>query len=826
LPDGIAPIAYDLTLEVDPERATFAGHVAIAIAAAPGTTRLWLHAVDLDIARAVLRAGGRDEPVSVGTGGGELCGFALPHPVGPAPITLVIDYTGRVTDMTGHSGKDQQGLFRERTSGRWYLYSQAESVFARRIVPCFDEPRFKSTWRVRVVAPRDTVALGNAPAIADDVLPDGRREVRFAEVAALPSYLVAIAVGPFELIDAGRFGRGRLPVRFAVAAGDGRRVGLARRDLPAVIDAVERYVDAPLPLAKLDFVAVPQFFGAMENPGLITLRASTLLDYHEFVEVAAHELAHQWFGDSVTPAWWDQLWLSEAFASWLEQRVTAKLGAAFPLAIAHEARLRAFEADDAIDARALIHPIARSNEVEPAFDSLAYDKGAAVLAMFERLVGADRFQLAVRRYLASHARRAVTSRAFLDALDAASSPDVGRALASNLEHTGTPVVELAVRCDAAPAIVGAAQGGVTVPVCVRTPSSPSSASPRGGDTTVACFLVGAHTEQPLPASAGCPAWLVGNDGGLGYYRTVLRGVAPPAASAMTPEERLARGDDAAIAVRRGELSIDDALDELIRLAATREAYGVLAALEVAGAIDALVGDAVRPAWTAWLAARFADQLTRAALIRPRTIEDGRVRHALVDLVRDRIDPDIAVAARAEYERGKPMRDPRLLPVAAARDAEEQFDGVVEAAARSRIDEARDAALDALGAFPAPLAPRVVDALVDGRFPADRVWPALEAMLGRSETRSAAWRAIHARFASVIAALGPVAARDAVAALAVLCEPGARGELAADAATWLGTIDDARRTIDRTLAAIDRCIARRAALGDIAAALARPARTGL
>jgi peptidase M1-like protein len=824
LPDGVTPTAYDLMLELDPDLATFTGRVAIAVALDAPTQRLALHAVDLAIGRAVLRGAAGDEPVRVTAAGPQQIALVLPRIVGPGPVTLAIDYTGRVTDMTGRYGKDQQGLFRERTGGRWYLYSQAESVFARRIAPCFDEPRWKPAWRVRVIAPRDQVALGNAPPVGDAVLPDGRREVRFAEVAAMPSYLVAVAVGPFELVDAGRLGRARIPVRFAVGAGDGRRTAAAVHRLPAVIDALERYVDAPLPLAKLDFVAVPQFFGAMENPGLVTMTASTLSA--DFIEVAAHELAHQWFGDSVTPVWWDQLWLSEAFASWLGDKVTTELGAAPHGVLAHESRAAALDADDAIDARPLIHPIASSAEVEPAFDALAYDKGAAVLAMFERLVGPDVFQAAVRRYLTEHARTAVTSRAFLDALAAASRPEVAAALGANLAHAGTPVVELSVRCDAAPVIVAAAPAGVAVPVCVRVPSQ--AAAPEQRDAGRACFLAGARSEQPLPAGAACPAWIIGNDGGVGYYRSVLRGVAAAPVAAMSPEERLARGDDAAIAVRRGELPVAAALDELATLAADHELYGELAALAVAAAIDALVPDAARPAWTAWLAARFSDRMTRDALLKVRTYDDYVVRRGVIAIVRDRIDPDIARAARAEYERGGAVRDPQLIRIAAARDPDTLFAALVDSASQARRDEVRAAALAALGDLPAPFAGRIVDLLLDRRFPAARVWQALAAMLGRGETRSAAWRALHGRFASVIAALGPGGARDAIAALSVLCDPGARRELARDATAQLAAIDDGRRTADRTLAVIDRCIARRAAAGagDIAAALARPSRSGL
>lgn len=141
------------------------------------------------------------------------------------------------------------------------------------------------------------------------------------------------------------------------------------------------------------------------------------------------------------------------------------------------------------------------------------------------------------------------------------------------------------------------------------------------------------------------------------------------------------------------------------------------------------------------------------------------------------------------------------------------------AAAARTDAARDTALDVLGAFPGALAPRVVGALLDRRFPADRVWPALVEMLARSEARSAAWRAIRDRFPAVVEALGRAGARDALGALAVLCDAAARAELAAVAVPRLAAIDDGRRVLDRTLATIDRCVARRAAAGDLAAALA-------
>ena len=824
LPEGITPLAYDLTLELDPDRESFTGHVIITIAvAAPNTTQLWLHAVDLEITSAKLRTGGRDERVALLAGGegAQMRGFALPHPVGGETIRLVLDYTGRAHDLGGRTGKDEEGLFRERAGGRWYLYSQAESVFARKIVPCFDEPRWKPAWLVTMVVPQGLVAIANAAMVAERTLPDGRREARFAEIAALPSYLFAVAVGPFDVVDAGKLGRARTPVRLVVPRGDGKSVAFARGELPKIIDAVEGYVDAPLPLGKLDLVAVPKFFGAMENPGLITFESAVLVGGREFVAVAAHELAHQWFGNAVTPAWWEYLWLSEAFATWLGERVAGSLGVARPPVLAHRARALALWADEQLEAKPLVHPIATSDEIEPAFDAIAYDKGGAVLAMFERFVGESTWQAVVRAYVAAHARTSVTSEAFLEVLAKATSPVVGDALASNLVHAGAPVVELAVRCNAAPAIVASARDRVTIPVCVRFPATATATA-----TTRACFLAGPHAEYRLPAAAGCPAWLAGNDGGRGYYRIVWRGGASLAPLAMlSPEERLARGDDAALAVRHGELPIGGALAELAALAATGDPYGELAALAIAREIDPLVADPERQAWTAWLARRFADRLTPVALSAPRSLLETLLRRELVALVRAGLAPGTLAAARAELAR-RPDREPgAMLRIAVARDPDALFARIVAEATAAGTTEARGDVLEDLGAFPAAYAPRVVDLLLDRRFVAGQLVPALVAMLERGETATATWHAIHDRFAAVFGALTGAQARDVMTATASLCEATARAEVWADFTPRVAAMGDGSRTLAHALAAIDRCIARRAAAGSIANALAAGAASG-
>jgi peptidase M1-like protein len=825
LPDGITPLSYDLTLELDPDLDTFTGHVAIAIDVAAPTRRLWLNAVGLQLGRVTVASHGRVEPVALVEGGApaQMQGFALPWPAGGGDdraVTLTIDYHGRVADLSGRTTKDEEGLFRERAGGRWYLYSQAESVFARKIVPCFDEPRWKPAWRVTEIVPREQVALANAPVLAERARPDGRREVQFAEIARLPSYLLAVAVGPFEIIDAGKLGRGHVPVRIVVGQGDGKRIASGFRELPRIIDELERYVDAPLPLAKLDLVAVPQFFGAMENPGLVTFDRSVLVGGRERVLVTAHELAHQWFGDAVTPAWWEHLWLSEGFASWLGERVTASLGGGLPAALAHSARAEVLEDDDQPSARPLVHPIASSEDVEPAFDSLIYEKAAAVIAMFEQFAGADAFRTAVRGYVAAHAGTSVTTQAFLDALAAATRPELAAALAANLGHAGVPVVELALRCTGGPAIVASVRDGVTIPVCVRFPVAGQAGDPTRAPAHT-CFLAGAHTEQPLPAAAGCPAWIVGNEGGRGYYRTVWRGGAPIAWAPLSAEEWLARGDDAALGFGHGDQAIAGALSELTALAATRDPHGELAALTIAHAIDPLVADAARPAWAAWLVGRFADRMTNAALGAPSSLIDHLLCGQLVMLTRGALAPATLAELRTAIER-RTARPETILRVDAARDPDALFQRFVAAAAAAAAAPQRAGLLESLGAFPAAYAPRVVGLVFDPRFSAGAIWRGLAAMLERGESRTAAWRAMHARIGPLLGALA-AQTREVIAATGALCDPAARAEVAADFTPRIEALVDgkraAARALERALASIDRCVARRNAAGDIAAALA-------
>jgi len=816
LPGGVTPRAYDVRLEVDPDKESFHGTVEIRTRLDRATDVVWLHAVDLEIASARIRSGSTSE-VAIATARTpeQMIGLQVGRTVGPGEVVLVIEFTG-------HMSRDQEGLFRQKVGGKWFVYSQGQAVLARRIVPCFDEPAFKVPWRVTLVVPPDVAALGNAPVASEALLPDGRREVRFAELGPLPSYLLAIAVGPFTLVDGGKVGRNGTPVRIAVWPSDASRVTTAIRVLPKVVAELETYLDRPLPWPKLDLVAVPQLFGAMENVGLVTFESSILIGddrdpgfVPRFIHIAAHELAHQWMGNLVTPPWWDELWLSEAFATFLGEKVIVALGAHDdPVLRAQLARRDALAADATSAKRALRRPIESSAHADDLFDGIAYEKGAAVLEMFEHAAGPDVFREVVRELVRKNLHGWVTTDKLASVLGALATPELARSLAAYATYDGTPVVELSLACKGdTPSVIAHARDGVTIPVCVRYPGAARADR--------ACAVVGERTEIPLPAATTCPTWLVGNEDGRGYYQTAgpASRLLPPIAATRTAE-RLAIGDDLAGGVRRGEVPIAEAMRLVTTLVASKDPYALLAALSIVRVIDPIVDDRQRAAWTAWLVAQLRPRLRSAALLAPRRPVDGEVRDAVLALVPEHADRVALQRARAIIDaslagKAPPSDDLALaITIAAPRDGRALFDRLLQLAASTKYPDLTAALLEALGAFGPALAPKLVDAALDPRFPSPPILAALVAMLGRPATRTAAWHAIRDHLPQLMSRLSGIEARPLVEGLGSLCDSTARAEVAAAFDPRVADVFRGRETLTTALAAIDRCLARQAAAGDI------------
>src|SRR5262245_47339167 len=264
LADSVRPTRYALDLIIVPDEETFAGTADIDLSLRESTSIVWLHGVDLIVREATIKTGGKTVAARTITGHEPFLGFAVERPLSAGKAVLHIAYNGRINSRTS------AGIFRNKDDDIWYVYSQFESTDARRAFPCFDEPSFKVPFQVTLHVKRDHRAFSNTPPLSEREEPGGMKTVRFAETKPLPSYLVAVSAGPFDVVDAGTAGVKRTPVRGMTPTGKGGAARCAAEFSPQILATLERYFQRPYPYEKLDVISVPLFPGAMENAGLVT----------------------------------------------------------------------------------------------------------------------------------------------------------------------------------------------------------------------------------------------------------------------------------------------------------------------------------------------------------------------------------------------------------------------------------------------------------------------------------------------------------------------------------------------------------------------------
>jgi len=835
LPAGVEPRAYRLALEIDPATDVFHGQVELDLELAEPRDHVWVHAVQLELGPVEIDVRGARRPGMIApVTGDEMVAIDLGGTVAAGPVTIRIKYDGRYHD------DDEVGLFHRDDAGHRYVYSQLEAVQARKVVPCLDEPRFKVPWLVTVVVPPGLTAVGNAPvATVDDHGADGR-VFHFAPTEPLPSYLLAFAVGPFAVLDLGTVGARATPLRVIAPAGTKPAAAAwVRAATPRVIDRLEAYFARPLPYAKLDLVAVPDFPGAMENAGLVVFDRDLLLvgpgveARTGFIELAAHELAHQWFGNLVTLAWWDDLWLNESFATWMADKVAAELAPARDDAVAvHDEIETAMTADTSPAAAALRREIRTNAEIEDSFDAIAYEKGAAVLAMFEAWVGPDPMRTAMRAYIERHAGGVSDSTGFLDEIERVSDAGVRGAFASYVDQAGVPLVSLERRCDGGTTRIAVTQerlvpvGTATpvtawrVPVCVRFPTAT-------GKPAQGCVMLdGTAAEIALPGQA-CPAWLIGNAGDRGYYRAHVDGDLMPPIAALTPRERLGLVGGLEALIDAGRADPGSITTLVPALIASGEARDERAALELLRASATLVAPARRDAWRRWVRRLVAPVLVRTRADARAPAEGARARRWT-----DRItfaafeldDARVIGEARARAERWLDAKlaltgdELGLVLAAAAHGADRAFaDRLLAKAATMSAGAERSAVVAALGGIGDVEAARAALAAVIDADIADAtdIATVLEELARGAATRALVVElyANPAHLARMIAALGkPGAADTLIAPFGAGCDPDARATAVATLTPIAKDLDGGDRALADALREIDRCIARRAALG--------------
>ncbi|QOJ35171.1 MAG: M1 family metallopeptidase [Nitrospira sp.] len=531
LPDHVIPSHYDLRLEPDLSTRTFTGHVVITLAIAAPTSEIVLNAVDLEVSDALL-SGERATPRA----GAVLleedlqrCRITFSSSIPAGEWKLHLTFRGTLNDkLRGfyHSTyKDAEG------NSQHVAATQFEATDARRAFPCWDEPHFKAVFAITLAIDPTLTAISNCR-IVNDRQDGGKRIVRFAESMKMSTYLVAFIVGRLE--PTAPIMAGSTPVRLWSVPGKQPLTAFGHEIAVFSLNFLADYYGIPYPGDKLDLIAIPDFAsGAMENLGAITFRETALLldqdtathaEKGRVADVVAHENAHMWFGDLVTMAWWNGLWLNEAFATFMEMLAVDawkpewKRWTAFGVS-----RAAAFSVDGLLSTRPIEYPVRAPKEAEAMFDVLTYEKGASVLRMLEQHIGPTVFRDGVRRYLKTHAYGNAETTDLWVALGQAANQDVPALMNGWIFSPGHPLLSLTV--DHAGTLTIAQRRFTYTPTDPGTPDGPATqlwqiplqlrVTTGQGTTTRSLLVSGRDHRVVLP-----PDWtsVLANADGHGFYR--------------------------------------------------------------------------------------------------------------------------------------------------------------------------------------------------------------------------------------------------------------------------------------------------------------------
>jgi puromycin-sensitive aminopeptidase len=799
LPRAVVPTNYDLTLDLDLEGFSFQGRVGIDIEVTAPTAEIVLNSAELAVDSVALTAG-PETPGIADVVHDEQAERLTVRPDGtltPGAYRLQIDYTGTINDQL-------RGLYRSvrrDPDGAEHVIatSQCQSIDARRILPCWDEPDFKATFATTMIVPDGVEAFSNGAEL-ERIPREGRVEFRFAPTMPMSTYLLAVIAGEFETsetVDA----RGT-PIRVIAPKGSGHLTDVALRNAVASFEFLSDYFGIPYAGGKLDHIAVPDFpSGAMENLGLVVYRDTNIVlderhasqaELEGCLDTIAHETAHMWFGDLVTMAWWEGIWLNEAFADLMMLKATDALRPEWKrwLAFANGEVPWAMSTDQLSSTRPVEFEVKAPEEADQMFDAITYGKGSAILHMIDEFIGTEHFRAGVAAYLREHAFGNTVTADLWAGLDGAAPWPVSEIMDTWVYQPGFPQIDVSV-----------------VPGGVRLAQRRYLVIPDDGDATVwkvPIQLRGSAGGRPLTESvlldgdamtvelAGEIDWLVANGGGHGFFRTrydddltaaLLHGLAQ-----LDDVERYTLVSDSLGFVRNGQSGAAAFLDLIARLGDEREQAlwsvmtGGLGLLEHHALAEparpgfrrfvaSLVGPALeRLGWDAGAADSDLDRKLRGDLIAAMGVlaEDPGV----IERCRGVVDGLLAGAS------GDPEVARAALVVYARFGGAEEYDRLWAAyqSATAPLDRARY--LRCTAAVPVDdLAVATLGRIIDGEIRAQDGFWVFGALLG-GKAGPAVWRGAEARWDELLGAMPGVTRTKVVEGIAALSQPEVAGDVRA------------------------------------------------
>ncbi len=839
LGSNVTPSAYRLNLALDPDLDTYFGNVAIDVMLGHETSRIWLHGKDLDVAEfyAELADGTRIDATyeEVDVTGVAKLDFASALPAGDA--TLHATYSTRFKNAP-------DGIYRTEEGGDYYAASQLESISARKVFPGFDEPRFKTPFDITITAKTGDIVATVAPEVSAEVLENGAVRHVFQTTKPIPTYLHAFMVGPYDInewtpIAANSVRADPLPLRGLAPKGKGDQMDYALENTGAMIQWLEEYFDTPYPYAKLDIIAAPDFFGgAMENVGAIIYNEflmlmdenSALSQRRAYETVHAHELAHQWFGNYVTPAWWDDIWLNEAFATWMMYKLSSAHWpeGEFDRSVM-SGGLGAMSADSLVNARQIREPVELNATIDDAFDGITYQKGGSVLAMFETYLGEENFRNGVRTHMQRFPHGTATVDDFMQSMaDGSGRPEVIPAFRSFIEQPGVPLLNAQLDCSGAPGLklsqsryapLGSAidtNQTWQVPVCAAY----SSANGEGD----ACGLVDKKDVTLALNADVCPAYVVPNGDGSGYFRFALdeAGWAALAAAGtgLSAKQALAYADSLDAAFRADAASADALLDGFTALS-QHDAWDVVTAAmdQYEALIDIAPDDEARANIEA-LARNIFDPINDA-LGDATDAQSVLLRRSLTRFMAVvALDPDVRAEMLVDARRyvgvdGEPDLDAiapdqveTVLSVGVQEDGAPFFDALLALVSASDDSAIRGSGIGALARTEdAELSIRLLNAVADERFSASEMNRAFYRQLARHKTRAGAWAWTKENLDMLIGRNGGIgAARGLVGVGSFFCDAAAGADYEATIIANKEKFPGYERTLAQSLEQVDLCVA--------------------
>ena len=729
LTGAVRPNAYRLDLTVDPSREDFSGHVEIDATLEASSQFVDLHGRGLKMSKAVAKIGGQSftgQWHEVEASGVARLTFAQPLPAGL--VTFVFDYQAPFQNGPA-------GMFHVKVGDDWYSWTQFESIDARAAFPGFDQPGFKVPFAVTLRTPPGQLAVSNAPELSVTT-EHGLAVHRFAPTLPLPTYLVAMMVGPFVALEGTVAATPQratpLPVRVITTKQNAGKVAFALDGTKGIVTHLERYFNQPFPYPKLDQITTPILPGAMENAGadlyadpiLVLDDQATTGQKRTFGMVVSHELSHQWFGDLVTPAWWDDIWLNESFANWMGFRIGDEWRPDLNIKAGALAEgFQAMRTDALVTGRAIHQSIPTNAQIDEAFDSITYGKGGHVVAMIAGYMGDDKFRAGVRGYMAAHRYGNATSTDFFAAMAKASGdPRIVPAMQSFTDQQGVPLITFTPGpkgsfrvSQSRYAMLGAHAPALRwgVPLCVR----------RGAGAKQCQLLTRPGTAMTLAGTGP----LIPNVGGTGYYRFELplaewdKLIA--AAPGLPGGEAQALSDSLYASFRAGRAKAAQLLAGAEQLARNQDSYASKAGVEnLQGLFDVGLLDAAGEAGYRRLAAQiYAPQLKamgfdpRAGVYANKPPETSQQREQAADrLTKVARDPalrtQLAAAGRAYLAGDTKALDPAWFDLAFAVMLDE-----------GGVDMAKTLADRALGSQDAVLRPTALGMIAGSGNPQIAAW---------------------------------------------------------------------------------------------------------